>query len=66
MCVCVCVCACAYARACVCACVYLCVCMPLALCWLRGPQIEVVQMDAIWGCAEWKCGEVEVVTCGHL
>ena len=25
-----------------------------------------VQVGAVWRCAEWKCGEVEIVTCGHL
>ena len=33
------------------------------------PQIEVVQMGAIWKCAERKCVEVKeahLVTCGHL
>ena len=49
-----------------CVCVCVCVCVPLAWCWLRGPQIEGVQMGVIWRCAEWKCREVEVVTCGHL
>ena len=59
MCVCVCVCA----RVCVCVSVFM-----LLMVMVR-PQIEVVQMGAIWRCAERKCGDVEeahLVTCGHL
>ena len=47
-------------------CVFVCVCVCATWCWLRGPQIEGVQMGVIWRCAEWKCGGVEVVTCSRL
>ena len=47
----------------------LCVCVFMLLMVMVRSQIEVVQMGAIWRCAERKCGEVEeahLVTCGHL
>ena len=68
VCVCVCVCTCVCVCVCVCmhVCTCVCVCVFMLLMVMVRPQIEGVQMGAIWRCAEWKCGEVEVVTCGHL
>ena len=39
-------------------------CVPARVCvHAKG---TTVQMGAVWRCAEWKCGKVEVVTCGSL
>ena len=55
----------------VCVCVCVCVRTRSATCMVNlvkgSPQMKgSADGCTVWRCAEWKCGEVEVVTCGHL